>query len=260
MKNTALITGSSSGIGMEFARHHAAQKGDLVLAARGEKELQALKAELEKAHGVQVRIFPVDLTAPGAVQAIHDTLQKEGVEIDILINNAGFGDFGDFHQADWAKTNTMIQLNITALTELTRRFLPSMVQRRRGRILNVASTAAFFPGPLMAVYYATKHYVLAFSEGISEELKGSGVTVTALCPGPTTSGFQAAADLGESKLVKGKKLPSSKEVALYGYQAMLSGKVVAVHGTTNKLQVFLARFLPRSVARSMVKGAQAATK
>lgn len=260
MKNTALITGSSSGIGMEFARYHAAQKGDLVLAARGENELNALKAELEKQYGIQVRVFAVDLTTPGVLQDLYDTLQREGIEIDILINNAGFGDFGPFQTANWAKTNTMIQLNITALTQLTHLFLPGMVQRSRGRIMNLASTAAFFPGPLMAVYYATKHYVLAFSEGISEELKGTGVTVTTLCPGPTTSGFQAAADLGESKLVKGKKLPTSKEVAIFGYQAMLAGKVVVVHGASNKFQTFLSRFLPRSVARSMVKGVQAAAK
>jgi uncharacterized protein len=260
MKNTALITGSSSGIGMEFARYHAAQKGDLVLAARGEKELTQLKAELEKQHGVKVRIFPVDLTEPGVLQDIFDTLQREGIDIDILINNAGFGDFGPFHTANWAKANTMIQLNITALTQLTHLFLPGMVKRRHGKILNVASTAAFFPGPLMAVYYATKHFVLSFSEGISEELKGTGVTVTALCPGPTASGFQAAADLGESKLVKGKKLPTSKEVAIYGYTSMKAGKVVAIHGLPNKFQAFLVRFLPRSVARSMVKGAQAAAK
>lgn len=259
MKNTALITGSSSGIGLEFARYHASQKGDLVLAARGEKALLALKAELEQQYGVQVRVFALDLAAPGAVQGLYDTLQREGITIDILINNAGFGDFGPFHTSDWAKDHTMLQLNITALTQLTHLFLPGMVQRRRGRILNVASTAAFFPGPLMAVYYATKHYVLAFSEGISEELKGTGVTVTTLCPGPTESGFQAAADLGESKLVKGKKLPTSKEVAIFGYQAMQAGKVVVVHGAANKLQAFLSRFLPRSVARSMVKSAQAAS-
>lgn len=259
MKNTALITGSSSGIGLEFARYHAAQKGDLVLAARSEKPLLALKAELETQYGVQVRVFAVDLASPGAVQGLYDSLQREGIAIDILINNAGFGDFGPFHTSDWAKDHTMLQLNITALTQLTHLFLHGMVQRRRGRILNVASTAAFFPGPLMAVYYATKHYVLAFSEGISEELKGTGVTVTTLCPGPTESGFQAAADLGESKLVKGKKLPTSKEVAIFGYQAMQAGKVVVVHGAANRFQVFLSRFLPRSVARSMVKSAQAAS-
>jgi hypothetical protein len=260
MKNTALITGSSSGIGLEFARYHAAQKGDLVLAARSEKPLLALKAELEQQYGVQVRVFAIDLASPGAVQGLYDSLQREGIAIDILINNAGFGDFGPFHTSDWTKDHTMLQLNITALTQLTHLFLPGMVQRRRGRILNVASTAAFFPGPLMSVYYATKHYVLAFSEGIAEELKGTGVTVTTLCPGPTESGFQAAADLGESKLVKGKKLPTSKEVASFGYQAMLAGKVVAVHGASNKVQAFLSRFLPRSVARSMVKRAQAASR
>lgn len=253
MKNTALITGSSSGIGLELARVHAAKKGDLVLVARSEKELLNLKAELEGKHGVKVKVVAMDLTAPGASRQLYEGLRAEGVEVDILINNAGFGDFKEFHLANWRKQEGMVQLNVMALTELTHLFLPGMVARKRGKVMNVASTAAFFPGPYMAVYFATKHYVLAFSEGISEELRGTGVTVTALCPGGTASGFQAAAAQENSKFVKGKKLPSSEEVAVYGYRAMMAGKVVAIHGVGNQFQAFLSRILPRSVLRRMLK-------
>jgi hypothetical protein len=175
------------------------------------------------------------------------------LQIDYLINNAGFGDFGFFAQSNWDKQLQMINLNITTLTHLTHLFLPAMIKNKYGRVMNVASTAAFQPGPTMSVYYATKAFVLHFSEAIANELEGSGVTVTALCPGATESGFQSAAAMEESKLVKGKKLPSSAEVAQYGFNAMMNGKKVAIHGMMNYLMANSIRFTPRALVLKVVR-------
>ena len=169
-----------------------------------------------------------------------------------MVNNAGFGHFGLFAESNWEKQHQMIELNITALTQLTHLFLPQLIQQK-GKILNVASTAAFQPGPTMAVYYATKAFVLHFSEALSNELKPTGVTVTALCPGATESGFQKAAEMEESKLVKGRKLPSSADVAIYGYKAFMNGKVVAIHGWLNYLMAQSIRFTPRSLVLKVVR-------
>lgn len=253
MSKTALITGASSGIGYELARVFAREKHNLVLIARNEKKLQEIAAELTKAHGVQVTVIAKDVSVLGSANEIYDTLKQKGIVIDVLVNNAGFGDFGFFTKTKWEKELEMINLNMTALTALTKLFVGDMVKRKSGKILNVASSAAFQPGPLMAVYYATKAYVLSFSEAISNELNGTGVTVTALCPGPTESGFQAAADMKDSKLVKGKKLPTSQEVAEYGYKALMSGKVVAVPGLMNKIMAQSVRYTPRAVVRSLVR-------
>jgi uncharacterized protein len=256
MKNTALITGASSGIGLELARVHASKKGDLILVARNGEVLQNLKTELEKAHDVNVMVIAIDLTSHGAVETVYNRVLDAQIHIDVLINNAGFGDYGLFHESKWEKAESMIDLNIKVLTHLCRMVIPGMIGRGKGKIMNLASTAAFFPGPLMAVYYATKHYVLAFSESIANELEGTGVTVTAICPGPTESGFQAAAELEESKLVKGRKLPTSHQVAEFAYDAMLEGKVVAIEGFMNRMQVLSGKFAPRALLRKIVRGKQ----
>jgi uncharacterized protein len=250
---TALITGASSGIGYELARIFARNKYNVVLVARNEKKLQEIAAELQKSYGISATVIAKDVSKLSAAQEIYDALKRDGITVDALVNNAGFGDFGFFTETSWEKELEMINLNMTSLTLLTKLFVKDMVARKHGQILNLASTASFQPGPLMAVYYATKAYVLSFSEAISNELQGTGVTVTALCPGPTESGFQAAADMGDSKLVKGKKLPSSKDVAEYGYTALMSGKVVAVHGVMNKIMAQSVRYSPRAVVRSLVR-------
>lgn len=255
-KQTALITGASSGIGYELAHIMAVKGFDLVLVARNSARLEEIKTELEKNIDIKVWIIAKDLSLPDAPKVLFDVLANGNIEVDILVNNAGFGDFGRFSETDWKKEKMMLDLNVRSLTEMTKLFLPAMLARKSGRIMNLASTAAFQPGPLMAVYYATKAYVLSFSEAIAQELKGSGVTVTALCPGPTESGFQAAAALEESKMVKGKKLPTSKAVAEYGYTAMMKGKVVAIHGFVNKLFAGAVRFSPRSMVRATVMNIQ----
>jgi short-subunit dehydrogenase len=250
---TALITGASGGIGMELARIFAQNKHNLVLVARSEGKLKELANELQSKYGVAVKVIAKDLSLATAPTEIYQELKTAKITIDFLVNNAGFGEFGFFDETAWTKEEMMIDLNIKTLTHFTKLFVQDMVQRKSGKILNVASTAAFQPGPLMAVYYATKSYVLSFSEAIANELADKGVTVTALCPGPTASGFQAAAALEESKLVKGKKLPSSLEVAEYGYKAMMNGETVAIHGTMNWLMAQSIRFTPRKLATTIVR-------
>jgi uncharacterized protein len=255
----ALVTGASGGIGEALAEELAATGHDLVLVARSAGKLQAVADRLSAKHSVSSRVMTADLAAPGAGHALASELAAEGITVDVLVNNAGFADFGDMAQADPAKLDSMIALNITTLTDLMRDLLPGMVARKRGRIMNVASTAAFMPGPLMAVYYATKAYVLSLSEAVAEELKGTGVTVTALCPGPTESGFQAAAAMENSKLVKGRKIMSSEKVAQLGVAALMKGKPVAITGFKNKLQAMSPKFMPRRMVPGMVKRAQAAS-
>ena len=255
MAQTALITGASSGIGLELARIFAREGHNVILVARSEDKLRALEEELAQ-RPVQVRSIVADLSRMEEVDRLYNQLQNEGVAVDFLINNAGFGDFGFFYQTDWQKEAMMIDLNVKSLTYMTKLFLPAMLSRRSGRIMNLASTAAFLPGPSMAVYYASKAYVLSFSEAISNELEGTGVTVTALCPGPTESGFQKAANIEDTRLVKGKSLPSSAEVAQYGYEALMNGKVVAVHGLLNKVIATSIRFTPRAMVRKIVRKIQ----
>ncbi len=253
MAKTALITGASSGIGYELAKVFAKNNTNLVLVARSEKKLQEIAQELTKTHGISVEVLAKDVSVLASTQEIYSILKQKGIAVDYLVNNAGFGDFGFFTETKWEKELEMINLNMTSLTSLTKLFVSDMVARKQGKILNVASTASFQPGPLMAVYYATKAYVLSFSEAIANELSGTGVTVTALCPGPTESGFQNAAAMNDSKLVKGKKLPTSQDVAEYGYKAMMSGKVVAVHGLLNKVMAQSVRYTPRAVVRRLVR-------
>lgn len=245
MTNTALITGASSGIGLELARVFAFNKMNVVLVARSENKLNELAKELSIQYQIKVKVIAADLSNMNEVQHVYDVCKNENVQIDFLVNNAGFGDFGFFHESDWNKTEQMIDVNIKALTKLCRLFIPGMVQRKSGKILNLASTAAFQPGPTMAVYYATKAYVLHFTEAIQNELQKTGVIVTALCPGPTKSGFMETASLQESKLFKERKLSTSTEVATFGFNAMMKGKTVAIHGTMNTFMAMGYRFLPR---------------
>ncbi|MFN5427616.1 MAG: SDR family NAD(P)-dependent oxidoreductase [Bacteroidota bacterium] len=257
---TALITGASNGIGLELAKIHAAKGDQLVLVARNKSKLDELRIELEKTYKISVYTIGKDLSAMNAGQEIFDETSKQQIHIDYLINNAGFGDFGMFVETDWNKEAQMIQLNITALTQLTKLYLKEMVKRGSGKIMNVASTAAFQSGPTMAVYYATKAYVLSFSEAIDNEVRDKGVTVTALCPGATESGFQAAAAMEESNLVKGRKLPTSKEVAEYGYESMMKGRTVAIHGFMNYLLANSVRFIPRAMVVKVTRKLQDKSK
>jgi uncharacterized protein len=253
----ALVTGASSGIGAEIAQVLAQRGHDLVLVARTESALASVAAEVKK-HGASATVVSADLAAPHAGHQLSADLRARGLHIDVLVNNAGFADFGPFHTADADKIDRMISLNIATLTELMRDLVPDMVQRKTGRVLNVASTAAFMPGPLMATYYATKAYVLSISEATHEELKGTGVTVTALCPGPTASGFQAAAAMEDSKLVRGRKIMSAHTVAQQGVKALLAGKPVVVTGFKNKIQALSPRVMPRRFVPGVVRRAQAA--
>jgi short-subunit dehydrogenase len=246
-RKTAVVTGASSGIGMELSRLLAADGYDLFLVARSEEKLRALARELGHA-----TVIVADLTLPTAPRKVFDTAGP----VDVLINNAGYGLSGAFIETDLKKELEMIQVNIAALTHLTKLFVRPMVERRSGRILNVASTAAFQPGPLMAVYYATKAYVLSFSEAIAEELRGSGVTVTALCPGPTATGFADVAGVNASRLFKMTTPMSSASVAQFGYRAMLKGKRVAIPGLRNKLLAQSIRVSPRRVVTTIVRKLQ----
>ena len=254
-KGTALVTGASGGIGLELANCFARGGHDLVLVARNREKLKDVANNLAARHHVRVSILVKDLSRPAAPQKIFDELQKQSIEIDVLVNNAGFGNFGIFAESDSETTLQMLNLNINALTHLTRLFLPQMLGRGRGRILNVASTAAFQPGPLMAVYYASKSYVLSFSQALSNEVENSGVTVTCLCPGPTASNFQNRAQMTDSKLFE-NRLMSSAQVARAGYTATMRGKMLVIPGRSNAMWAFLTRFLPREMAPKMVRRIQ----
>jgi len=253
---TALITGASSGIGLELAKVFAQQKHDLVLVARSKDKLEEVGAQLAKAHGIQYTVIPADLADLKAVEALVKELSARKLTVDVLVNNAGYASYGHFAETDFDTELKMIQVNVVALTALTKRLLPGMVARKHGRIMNVASTAAFQPGPLMAVYYATKAFVLSLSEALSEETAGTGVTVTALCPGPTESGFQARAKMEESKLVRGKKIMDAATVAQAGYDALQRGTRVIVPGFMNKMLAGSVRLLPRTTVTSLVRKAQ----
>jgi short-subunit dehydrogenase len=224
--------------------------------AKNKFKLDELKAELERQFKVSVYTIGKDLSAYNSVQEVYDETTKQNIQIDYLINNVGFGDFGMFVETEWNKELQMINLNITALTQFTKLYLKDMVKHGSGKIMNVASTAAFQSGPTMAIYYATKAYVLSFSEAVNNEVSDKGITVTTLCPGATESGFQAAAAMEESNLVKGKKLPTAKEVAEYGYTSMIKGKTVAIHGMINWIMATSVRFIPRSLVVKLTRKIQ----
>lgn len=260
MRETALITGASNGIGLELAKIHASKGGDLVLVARSKEKLETLKRELKSQFDSEIYVISKDLSRPGSALEVYTETLHNNIEIDFLINNAGFGDYGLFHETDWNKELQMISLNITTLTQFTKLYLKEMIRRGKGRIMNLASLAAFQPGPSVAVYSATKSYVLSFSEAINHELRHTGITVTSLCPGPTESGFMEAASMGESKLFSGKKIPSSREVAEYGYKSMMAGKAVAIHSTRNKILANSSRFAPRSLVVTISRKIQEKAK
>lgn len=244
---TALVTGGSGGIGLEIAKVLARKGFDLVLVSRNRDTLEAASSQLEGSHGIKAHVFAADLRYAEAPESIFDFLHNENIPIAILVNNAGFGLGGEFSETDLERELDMIQVNIGALTHLTKLFLPEMIKRKSGRVLNVASTAAFLPGPLMAVYYATKAYVLSFSEALAEELRDSGVTVTALCPGPTRTDFAEAAKVTRSRIFNAFGIADAADVAEYGVSAMMHGRRVAIPGIKNKILAQANRFAPRAI-------------
>jgi hypothetical protein len=247
---TALVTGASGGLGAHFARLFAQDGHDMVLVARRRDKLDQLATELTEAHGIHSTVIAADLTDPKAPLHLHEDVLRAGIELEFLVNNAGFGTNGAFAELDLARELDLIELNVEALTHLTGLVLPAMVARHRGRILNVGSTAGFVPGPFMATYYASKAYVLNFTEALAHELRGTGVTATVLCPGPTATEFAQVAGNKETVLFKGPTADPAS-VALYGYRSMLSGKTIAIPGLTNRLSVESLRVSPRSVARGI---------
>jgi len=252
---TALITGASSGIGCELAKLFAAGKSNLVLVARRQEKLDQLAAELRRDYGVQVRVLAKDLADPQSPQAIFDALAAESVTVDVLVNNAGFGAVGPVAALPVERQMDMVQVNVMALTHLTRLFLPRMIERGRGGILNVGSTAGFQPGPNMAVYYATKAFVLSFTEALAEELVGSGVKATCLAPGPTATEFGVDSGMEKFTIFKFGTM-NAKTVAQAGYRGFRCGKVIVIPGLTNKLGAFSVRFVPRAWVRKLVKRLQ----
>jgi short-subunit dehydrogenase len=256
---TALITGASGGIGLELARCCARSGFDLVLVARTLSSLERVAGELGTETGVRCTPIAADLSRVEAPAVLAERLRAEQIMVEVLINNAGFGLFGPFATLSLQEQLDMVQVNVTALTHLTRLFLPEMIDRRSGRVLNVASTAAFQPGPLMAVYYATKAYVLSLSEALGEELRDSGVTVTALCPGPTATGFQQRAELQGSRLLRVSPPMDAGVVAQAGFEGMMRGKRVVVPGLTHQLQTTAVRFLPRNVVTRLARLVQERT-
>jgi hypothetical protein len=252
---TALITGASAGIGWELARLFAADKSNLVLVARRRERLEELAAELRKQHGVEVRVVAADLGRTDAPQAIADSLTRDGATVDVLVNNAGFGALGPLAELDLQRQMEMVQVNVAALTHLTRLLLPKMIERRRGGILNVGSTAGFQAGPFMAVYYATKAYVLSFSEALADELASSGVSVSCLCPGPTLTEFAETARMAGALLFRLQTM-TAQQVARAGYRGFRRGKLLVVPGWLNYLGSMGVRFVPRSIARGIARRLQ----
>ncbi len=252
-----LITGASSGIGYELASVFAKNNHNLILVARSTDKLNSLRTEIEKNFKVVAEVISADLSKNGSAEELFNEVTKRNLKVNILVNNAGFGEHDYFINSDINKLEEMILLNILTLTKLTKLFLPQMIQNQSGKILNVASTAAFQPGPLMSVYYATKAYVLSFSEGLYEELKGTGVSTTALCPGPTESGFQKAAQMKDVPLLNAMKIPTSKEVAEYGYDALMKNQAVAIHGVLNNVLARSTGLVPRAIIRKMMMKLQA---
>jgi short-subunit dehydrogenase len=247
---TVLITGASSGIGLELAKCFATDGCRLILLARNTEALEALAEELRRTNRIEALVLTADLSRPDTPARVFKELQGRGIAVDILINNAGFGAQGQFAGLPLQRQLEMLQVNITALLELTGLFLPGMIERRHGGILNVGSVAGFLPGPGMAVYYATKAFVLSFTEALAEELSGSGLTATALCPGPTTSNFSAVAHGQRVRRLKTGKMPA-QAVASHGHRAFRRGKLVAIPGWGNRFLTFLIRIMPRGPVRKM---------
>lgn len=255
-RKTALITGASGGIGYELAKVFARHRFDLVVVARSELKLKRLANGLRHSYNIDVEVMPKDLADPAAPDDLHAALQERSIAVDVLVNNAGFATYGFFAELELQRELQMLQLNIVTLTHLTKLFLPAMVERGEGKIMNVASTAAFQPGPLMAGYYASKAYVLSFSEAIANELQDTGVTVTALCPGPTESDFQQRASMEDSKLFSNQQIMDAETVAQIGFEGMMAGKTVVIPGFKNRILSLTPRFVPRDVTTQIVRKIQ----
>jgi short-subunit dehydrogenase len=255
-KKIALITGASTGIGKEFAHIHAEKGGDMVIIARSKDKLEQLKKELETKYAVSVMVIAKDLSLPGAPKEIYEDVKNSGIEVDYLINNAGFGGRGKFHERAWELDLTMINLNIVALSALTRFFLPDFVKRNSGRILNVSSTASLMPGPLQAVYYATKAYVTFFSNALNEELSDTNITVTTLMPGATETEFARTSGMDKTEVFN--KTVSARSVAEDGYDGMLAGKMDVISGLTfpQKMMMTFVPVTPKKVLLKQIRKMQ----
>jgi short-subunit dehydrogenase len=251
-KETALITGASSGLGLELAELFAAEGCDLVLVARRKERLEILAQRLEAAHPIQAKVLAEDLSRPEAPQLIYQQLEEEGIVVNGLVNNAGFGALGAVAELGVQRQADMVEVNTTTLTKLTRLFLPGMIERDHGRILNIASTAAFQPGPRMAVYYATKAFVLSFTEGLAEELSQTRIKVSCLCPGPTRTSFGRVSGMDQSAVFRWGAM-DAKQVARAGYRGLNKSRVVVIPGFRNKLGTWVVRFTPRGLTRKVMK-------
>lgn len=251
MARTALITGASAGLGRDFAELFAADGHNVVLVARREQRLVELAEELRSRHDVECFVEPADLSDEAARADLFERVTANGIEVDFLVNNAGFGSNGTFWELPASGELGQIRVNVEGLVHLTHLFVPGMVARKSGRVLNIASTAGFQAGPYMSVYYATKAFVISFTEGIAHELQGTGVTATAHCPGPTATEFAGLAGNDKSVLFKKGAVATSAETAKHGYQAMHAGKVIAVHGAMNTIGAFATRFTPRGMLRAL---------
>lgn len=247
-KPIALITGASGGLGLEFSKLCAADGYDLVLVARSEDKLYSIKNDLEQRYGVAVYVCPQDLAQEDAALSVLEFTMVRDLDVSVLINNAGFGDSGAFCERDWKRQRDMIQVNIIALMQMTYCYVPPMVERGSGKVLNLSSVAAFCAGPYMSVYYASKGFVRSFSEALFEETRGTGVTVTALCPPPTATGFEQAADMGNESTMF-RRAARAEDVARTGYEAMQKGKALCYCGAFTKIMGFGSRFVSRNIAR-----------
>lgn len=250
-----MITGASGGIGRQLAYHFAEDGYSLVLVARSKEKLEELKKELENNYSISVLISIKDLSKQKEALKLYDEIKQQRITVQFLVNNTGFGLYGAFIETSWAEEADMIDLNIKTLTYLTKLFLPEMVERNEGRILNIASVASFLPGPLLAVYYATKAYVLSFTEALENELKDTNITISALCPGPTKTGFSDRANLSSSKLFESGAL-HVEDVAKVGYEQFMRGKTIIILGAKFKVATMLPRFFPRKLITKVVRSMQ----
>ncbi|AIQ51335.1 SDR family NAD(P)-dependent oxidoreductase [Paenibacillus sp. FSL R7-0331] len=256
MRKTVLITGVSGGIGKELADRFAKDGYDLVLVARSESKLVELAKEYKDKYDTRSTIIAKDVASHGVPEEIFTDLKERGIIVDYLVNNAGFGLYGTFLETNLEQEMNMIDVNIKALTIMTKLFVPDMVKRSQGGVMNVASLVAFFPGPMMSVYYATKAYVLSFTEALENELSGTGVTVTALCPGLTSTGFVDRSGMGASKLFQSGAIMEAGQVAEEGYRGFLNGKTLIMPGARNRLMKIFPRFLPRKMVTRIVRMTQ----
>lgn len=243
-----MITGASGGIGRSLALRFAEEGHGLVIVSRSRESLEDLKRKIQDTYGLPVTVAAADLTVEGAAERLYEELSSKGIEIEYLVNNAGFGDFGDFCDRPWSKYEAMMRLNIFAAAELTHIYAADMLRRGGGRIMNVASMVAFQAGPRWSMYTATKSFILSLTESLSIEYRNTGVTFTALCPGPTSTGFEAAAESEESRMFSRIGSMDPETVADKGYRCMMKGKTVCVPGAKNKILVFMSKILPRSVS------------